>query len=68
MNDELIGWGEITMYLKCCRATAWNWAQRYGMPVISLPSGQVRASKAEIKAWIILNDKKARGLDQNRQS
>lgn len=56
-DDMLIGWDDITEYLKVSRVTAWTWSKKYGMPIILMPSGQVRASKIEIHKWIILTNR-----------
>lgn len=56
MTDLLNGWGEIASFLRVSEVTAWRYERDGGMPVIRLFNGQVRASKDEIKAWIIKTD------------
>lgn len=63
-DDILIGWDSITSFLKVSRVTAWTWSKKYGMPIILLPSGRVRASKAEIRQWIIVTSHKLTQLNK----
>ena len=52
MTDELIGWDEIAGYLRVSVVTAIKYRKEGGLPVIQLFTGKVRASKAELRAWI----------------
>ena len=64
MHDELIGWDEIAAFLHVSRVTAWRYNTVGNMPVIRMCSGKVRASRQEIRRWIIETDVKIRGLKQ----
>lgn len=67
MSDMLIGWDEIAGYLRVSVVTAWRYMRNGGMPVIRLYNGKVRASKAEIRAWIINTDHEMRAVKQDER-
>lgn len=68
MTDELIGWGEIAGYLRVSEVTAWRYEKIGGMPVVRLFNGQVRASKAEIKAWVVKTDIDIRAVKEHERT
>lgn len=59
-NDELVGWKEICSFLDISQPTAWRYENFGGLPVVRLFNGQVRGFRSEIRAWIIITDKKKR--------
>jgi predicted site-specific integrase-resolvase len=62
MTDELNGWGEVAGFLRVSEVTAWRYERDGGMPVVRLFNGQIRASKIEIRSWIIKNDRDRKAL------
>lgn len=57
-DDMLVGWDEIAGFLRVSVVTAWRYERDGGLPIIRLYNGKVRASRAEISAWIILQGQK----------
>jgi len=53
MDDMLVGWDEIAAYLKVSVKTAQRWEKDGHMPIVRLFCGSVRASRKEIKYWIV---------------
>ena len=53
-DDVLVGWDEIAGYLRVSVVTAIKYRKEGGLPVVQLFTGKVRASKAEIKAWVLM--------------
>jgi predicted site-specific integrase-resolvase len=68
MNDELNGWGEVAGFLRVSVVTAWRYERDGGMPIVRLFNGQIRASKTEIKAWIVETDRAIRELKEGERT
>lgn len=67
MTDYLVGWDEIASYLKVSVVTAWRYEKVGGMPVIRVYTGKVRASKAEIREWMVKTDLHLRAVKDNER-
>ena len=53
-DDMLVGWDEIAGFLRVSVVTAIKYRKEGGLPVIQLFTGKVRASRAELLAWVDL--------------
>lgn len=49
----IITWKAISSQLGVCPATARYWRSRDGLPVATLPNGQVATTKSLIDQWIL---------------